>query len=130
MLPAALGLPLPERAGAGAGAGAFEIGVADMGGGGGSTAVLCAVGDVVAGGSSELNEGLSCGAGEGAIATAVLMINVCSVACVLALSEGRCRVPKKPNRSDPSAFPEKWGAGWAGVVAGRICEWDEASCGV
>lgn len=83
--PAPLGLPLPDRGccaepwlvllfGAAEAAGAG-------GGGGGAGAVLGAVGEVVdvlvvGGGSSEANDGLSWGAGERAMATAVLMIGV------------------------------------------------------
>ena len=63
--PAPFGLPLPDRGGC---AGAFEYG------GGGAAAVFWAVGDVVVGGRSVLlKDGLSWGAGEGAMATAVLM---------------------------------------------------------
>jgi hypothetical protein len=70
--PTPRGLPLPERE-----AGAF--GVADIWDcGGGTAAVLCDDGDaVVAGGADERtspNDGLSWGAGDGAIAIAVLMI--------------------------------------------------------
>ena len=80
--PTALGLPLPDR-----GAGAF--GVADDGGGGGGTAaVLCTEGEVVGAGAetgagmSGPYEGLSWGAGDGAIAIAVLMIDRLRWGCV------------------------------------------------
>lgn len=72
---APFGLPLPERGG-GAAAGAF--GVADAAGAGaGSAGALWAVGEpVVGGGISRPKDGLSWGAGEGAIATAVVMFGV------------------------------------------------------
>lgn len=73
--PAPLGLPLPDRDD---GAGTW-FGVADDagGGGGGAAAVLWALGEVaVGGGRSEPYDGLSWGAGDTAMATAVLMIGV------------------------------------------------------
>jgi hypothetical protein len=69
-----LGLALSERVG---GAAAFCVAEAVGGGGGIAAADLWAVGDDDVGGAlSRPNEGLSCGAGEGAIATAVVMIDV------------------------------------------------------
>lgn len=70
--PTPRGLPLPERE-----VGAF--GAADTwgGGGGGTADVLCEDGDEAAGGADERTspkDGLSWGAGDGAMAMAVLMI--------------------------------------------------------
>lgn len=70
--PAALGLPLPDR---GCAADPLLDAAFAGGGGGGAATVLCAVGDVVLGGwrSEPYDDGLSCGPGDGATATAVLI---------------------------------------------------------
>ena len=75
---------------------------------------------MVGGGRSELKDGLSWGAGEGAIATAVLMVGVALRSC--SAKNGVLRDPNG-NRSD---FPKNRGGGAGPLGSDRMmteCRW-------